>query len=107
WSAPAQDMLAFPARFFVDFFQRHGFLNIKNRPQWQAVCGGSREYVRKLLAVTPARVKLSTPVESVRRTHHEVSIRTARGEVEHFDRLFIACHADQALRLLTDATPAE
>lgn len=107
WSAPAQDMLAFPARFFVDFFQRHGFLNIRNRPQWQAVCGGSREYVRKLLAVTPARVKLSTPVESVRRTHHEVSIRTARGEVGHFDRLFIACHADQALRLLTDATPAE
>jgi predicted NAD/FAD-binding protein len=107
WSAEADAMLSFPARFFVDFFERHGFLNIDNRPQWQAVRGGSREYVRKLLASMKADVKLSTPVESVRRRPHEVEVSTRRGEVHRFDNVFIACHSDQALAMLSDATSAE
>ena len=67
WSAEADAMLAFPARFFVDFFERHGFLNVDNRPQWQAVCGGSREYVRALLAASDRTCRLSTPIAGVRR----------------------------------------
>jgi predicted NAD/FAD-binding protein len=59
WSAEAAAMLGFPARFFVDFFDRHGFLSIDERPVWQTVRGGSREYVRALLAQTRARVRLS------------------------------------------------
>ena len=107
WSAEADAMLSFPARFFVDFFERHGFLNIDNRPQWQAVKGGSREYVRKLLSVMKADVKLSTPVESIRRRPHEVEVCTRKGEVHRFDNVFIACHSNQALDMLSDATPAE
>ena len=72
WSAEADAMLSFPARFFVDFFERHGFLNIDNRPQWQAVKGGSREYVRKLIASMKADVRLSTRIDGVRRRPNEV-----------------------------------
>lgn len=107
WSAEADAMLSFPARFFVDFFERHGFLNVDNRPQWQAVRGGSREYVRKLLEATKADVKLSTPIEGIRRRAHEVEVCTRRGEVHRFDQIFIACHGDQALDMLSDPTPAE
>jgi uncharacterized protein len=106
WSAEADAMLSFPARFFVDFFDRHGFLNIENRPQWQAVRGGSREYVRKIMSSMRADVRLSTPVESVRRLANEVVV-TARGEAQRYDNVFMACHSDQALRMLSDATPAE
>src|SRR5262249_21258503 len=88
-------------------FDRHGFLNINDRPQWQAVRGGSREYVRKLLAATRARLWLSTPIGGVRRYPDHVIVRTARGDCEHFDSVFIACHSDQALRLLDDASPVE
>ena len=35
---------------FVDFFERHGFLNIDDRPTWRTVSGGSREYARRLIA---------------------------------------------------------
>jgi predicted NAD/FAD-binding protein len=59
WSAEASAMLGFPARFFIGFFDRHGFLNVDDRPVWQTVKGGSREYVRALLAATRARLRLA------------------------------------------------
>jgi predicted NAD/FAD-binding protein len=107
WSADAGAMLGFPARFFVDFFDRHGFLSVDDRPLWQSVRGGSREYVRALLASTRLDLRLSTPVQSVRRLPNEVRVRTARGEVEAFDHVFLACHSDQALRMLDAPSPAE
>jgi predicted NAD/FAD-binding protein len=107
WSATEESMLSFPARFFVDFFDRHGFLNVNHRPVWRAIKGGSREYARKLVAPFRSRVRLSTPVAGVKRDAHGVLLRTTRGDVERFDHVFFACHSDQALRILEDPTPAE
>ena len=107
WSATEQAMLSFPARFFVKFFDQHGFLNLDDRPLWQTVKGGSREYMRKLAARLAGRIQLATPVTGIRRDPAGVTLRTARGGVERFDQVFIACHADQALKLLHDATSAE
>jgi predicted NAD/FAD-binding protein len=107
WSASEAGMLSFPARFFVEFFDQHGFLNVDDRPVWQAVKGGSREYMRKLAAPLRHRIELNTPVTGIRRDAAGVTLRTARGGVERFDHVFIACHSDQALRMLQDATPAE
>ncbi len=107
WSAEAGAMLGFPARFFIEFFARHGFLNVDDRPVWQAVRGGSREYVRALLASTRLNLRLATPVRSLRRLPNEVRVRSGRGDVESFDHVFLACHSDQALALLEDADPLE
>ena len=107
WSAEASAMLGFPARFFITFFARHGFLSIDERPTWQTVCGGSREYVRALLAATQARVRLATPIASIRRLPNQVLLRTHGGDVETFDHVFLACHSDQALALLEAPTPTE
>jgi uncharacterized protein len=106
WSATERAMLSFPARFFVEFFDKHGFLNVNDRPVWQAVKGGSREYMKKLAAPLAHRIRLNTPVTGVRRDAAGVSIATRAG-VERFDAVFIACHSDQALKILLDATPAE
>ncbi|NJD33078.1 MAG: FAD-dependent oxidoreductase [Gammaproteobacteria bacterium] len=107
WSAEATAMLEFPVRFFVEFFDRHGFLSVDDRPVWRTVRGGSREYVRALLAATRARVELATPVESIRRLPDRVVLRTARGDNESFEHVFLACHADQALAMLEAPTAAE
>jgi len=107
WSAEASAMLGFPARFFVEFFDRHGFLSVDDRPVWQAVRGGSREYVRALLARARLDLRLSTPIESIRRLPNEVRVRTTGGTVEPFDYVFLACHSDQALRLLESPSAAE
>lgn len=107
WSAEASAMLAFPARFFIEFFDRHGFLSVDDRPAWQAVTGGSREYVRALLGVARFDLRLSTPVESIRRLPNEVRVRTARGDVAAYDYVLLACHAPQALALLEHPSAAE
>jgi predicted NAD/FAD-binding protein len=107
WSATERAMLSFPARFFVEFFDKHGFLNIANRPTWQVVKGGSREYVRRLTAPFLHCIRLNSPVTGVKRNATDVVVRTTRGGTERFDSVFFACHSDQALRILEDSTPAE
>ena len=107
WSAEAGAMLEFPARFFVEFFDRHGFLSVDDRPVWQVVQGGSRTYVERLLGQMRGRLRLATPVQSIRRQPDRVVVRTASGELASFDHVFLACHSDQALALLESPTVAE
>jgi uncharacterized protein len=107
WSSRPADMLKFPARFLVEFFANHGFLSVNNRPTWRVIQGGSREYVKALTARYAARIRLNTPVASLQRQPHQVSLRLKNGAVEHFDQVMLACHSDQALALLADASPAE
>ena len=106
WSATGRGMLEFPARFFVDFFDRHGFLNVDDRPTWRTVTGGSREYARRLTAEFGERIRLSTPVQRVRRSEDGVWIGSRAGD-ERFDQVFFACHSDQALAMLDDPSEAE
>jgi predicted NAD/FAD-binding protein len=102
WSTDPARMLDFPARFFVRFLHNHGMLSIDDRPQWRVIRGGSARYVEKLVAPFRHRIRLNTPVRSVRRLPGEVRV-----DGERFDCAFIACHADQALRLLADPSPLE
>ena len=106
WSATESAMLSFPARFFVEFFDAHGFLNVAHRPMWQTVRGGSREYARRLTAPFADRIRLDTPVLGVKRDRPGVMVRSPGG-TERFDHVFFACHSDQALRLLEDPGDAE
>jgi predicted NAD/FAD-binding protein len=106
WSGTERAMLSFPARFFVEFFDQHGFLNVDDRPVWQADLGGSREYARKLTAPFLDRIRLETPVLAVKRDRAGVMVRTRDGS-ERFDQVFFACHSDQALRILEDASEPE
>jgi len=80
---------------------------VDDRPVWQAVKGGSREYVRALLRLAKFDVRLATPVESILRLPDEVRVRSARGDVARYDHVFLACHAPQALGMLDAPTAAE
>ncbi len=107
WSADEAALLGFPARFFIDFFVRHGLLSINDRPEWRSVVGGSREYVRALAAPFRSRIRIDCPVVRVQRRAHGVSIATTGGHLEHYDAVVFACHADTALKLLADPSEAE
>jgi predicted NAD/FAD-binding protein len=107
WSSRPIDMLHFPARFFVDFFANHGFLSVDDRPTWRVIRGGSREYVGRMTAPFASRIRLNTPVASLQRQPHQVVLRLKNGALEQFDQVFIACHSDQALALLSDASHEE
>jgi predicted NAD/FAD-binding protein len=107
WSSRPIDMLHFPARFFVEFFANHGFLSVNERPTWRVIRGGSREYVKRLTAPYASRIHLNSPVASLQRQRHQVALRLKNGGVEHFDDVVLACHSDQALRLLSDPSREE
>jgi len=107
WSSPTPRMLDFPARFFVTFFHNHGMLTVKNRPQWRTVVGGSRRYVERLVAAFEDRVRINAPVEGVARETSGVRVRVAGEAPERFDEVILACHTDQALRMLEDPSDAE
>ena len=107
WSAMPGGMRSVPAAFFVRFFHNHGLLSVKDRPAWRVIKGGSRNYLEKLVAGHRDRIRLNCAVEWIRRQPEYIEIKARGSEVECFDRVFLACHSDQALALLSDPTPQE
>ncbi|MBM6403069.1 FAD-dependent oxidoreductase [Phycicoccus sp. CSK15P-2] len=106
WSSGSGDALDYPARYLFRFLEHHGMLSIGDSPQWMTVVGGSRTYV-DLLAARLADVRSGDAVVSVARTPDGVEVRTAAGRPDRHDKVVLATHADDALRLLADPTPAE
>jgi predicted NAD/FAD-binding protein len=107
WSTPPAQMLEFPATTLLRFFQNHGFLGLNTQHPWWTVEGGSQAYVERLIAPFRDRIRTGTPVVRVARAAGRVSLTTADGQTHGFDRVILAGHADQSLRLLADPTPAE
>lgn len=108
WSAGLTDMPKFPVRFFLRFFNNHGLLNINDRPQWSVIKGGSRTYVDALLTqLDKKQLKLNQKISGVSRQAEGVTVHYADGNIEHFDKVVFACHSDQALALLKDASAEE
>ena len=106
WSAPFGRVLDFDAATFLRFFDNHGWLTMNGAPQWLTVEGGSREYVSRLVSHLGPRVLKGAPVATVTRTAEGVLVRLAREtRVTTYDHVVLACHADQAKRLL--ASPSE
>jgi predicted NAD/FAD-binding protein len=107
WSASEADMLRFPACYFLRFFQNHGMLQVRNRPVWRVIQGGSSNYLEPLTKGFKENIRLNSPIDSVSRDSHGVLLKPRACEAERFDAVILACHSDQALRLLADATAQE
>jgi len=110
WSSPSQQILGFPMRQLIGFMANHHMLQLSGRPQWRVVRGGSNSYVRALRSRWRVEERIGTPVRSVQRLAQGVSVLTAAdsdADAQHYDHVVLACHADDALRLLNDASAAE
>ncbi len=108
WSCPTQAVREFPIRFVVEFYRNHGLLSYRRRPQWRVIQGGSFRYVQKLIRPWRHRIRLRARVTSLRRIPEGVLVRTLGREPEVFDHVVMACHSDQALKILgPQATPTE
>ncbi len=106
WSSPSDRVLQFPARYLVQFMANHHMLSASARPTWRVVKGGSRAYIRALESRWRVEARLSSPVQAVRRVEGGVEITTPH-YAETFDQAVLACHSDQALKLLDDPTERE
>ena len=106
WSAPQSEVGQFPAKYLVQFMANHRMLDAKNRPEWRVVTGGSSRYLDKLVPALDGEIRTSAGVSRVERSDQGVRVFCAAGE-ERFDQVVFACHSDQTLALLADATPVE
>jgi len=106
WSSNPAYFSQIPARTFLQFFENHGMLSLKGRPQWRTVRGGAKRYVEELERTTPATFHRSVAVEKVSRSDDSVTVLSERGP-EDFDALILALHSDEALKLLADPSRPE
>ncbi len=107
WSMPFDTMRAFPAMTLLRFFDNHGMLGIDTHPQWKTIRGGSNEYIAPITRPYRERIRTGVEISGVRRDASGVTV-TVRGEAgERFDEVVFACHGDQVLPMLEDATDAE
>jgi predicted NAD/FAD-binding protein len=105
WSCPTDQMLQFPVATMIRFCHNHGLIQVSNRPQWWTVTGGARQYVEKIIAKVSDK-RLNSPVQRIVRDEDGVTL-TINGQNERFDKVVLACHSDQALRLLAQPSPPE
>jgi uncharacterized protein len=106
WSADRATAKRYPARYLFTFLRHHGLLSVSGSLAWRTVVGGSRTYTERAVKEF-ASVRLGTPIRSVHRHADHVEVRDAGDRVHTVDRVVLATHADQALRLLADPTRAE
>ncbi|MBR7835605.1 FAD-dependent oxidoreductase [Actinospica durhamensis] len=106
WSTGPELVLRYPARYLFEFLDHHGMLSVTGSPRWRTVVGGSRSYVERAVKGLSA-VNVSTPVRAVQRGAERATLWDEAGSRYEVDRVVLATHPDQALRLLTDATQDE
>lgn len=109
WSMTIDEVQHFPLEFFLRFFQNHGLLQIKDRPQWRTIAGGSKQYVEAIKQAFSGEIKYQTKVLSISDPSypdHKVTIQT-ENESLVVDHVILACHSDQALQMLQTPTQDE
>ena len=107
WSSSLSQMEDFEFRFFVQFFHNHGLLNIADRPQWYVIPKGSRSYLKPLCQPFENNIKLNADISGISRSDNKVHLHFNQNPSETFDDVVVACHSDEALALLNDATEDE
>lgn len=107
WSSPTEGIRNFPAETLIHFFKNHGLLSFMDRPRWQTVIGGSRSYVEAFLKVFPGKVVLNAKVKGVLRKEGKIAVIQEDNSETIFDKVIIATHADEALKLLLNPTSTE
>jgi uncharacterized protein len=107
WSTSAGQIMDYPFKAFIQFFENHGLLKLTNRVLWRTVTGGSQAYVQKLIASFKDRIKTHCAITSVRRHENGVTLKDQNNIVYEFDQVIFASHANEALRLLSDTSQQE
>ncbi len=105
WSTPRGDVLDFELPMLLRFCHNHGLLRVQNRPKWMTVRGGAKTYVERIVG-TLRDARISTPIKRIVRGVGFVELLMDHGH-ERFDVVVLACHSDQALKLLAHPTDTE
>lgn len=107
WSAKSKVIENANFRFFAQFFENHGMLNISDRPQWRVIKGGSKQYTLKLIESITNKIRINSPVDKIIRKNKGIEVVYNKQQKELYDRVIIATHSDQALKMIENPSNAE
>lgn len=107
WSTPMDKMLDFPAQTLIRFFYNHGFLGLNTQHQWYTLENGSQSYRERLIQPFRDKIKANCKVHGVERQEGGVNLVFQDGNKQRFDKVILASHADQSLKLLSLPHPLE
>jgi len=108
WSTPMKDILDFPAVALIRFFKNHGFLGLDTQHQWFTLHNGSQAYRELLIAPFRDKIQLNKKVGIVERLEDGgVKVLATDGTGGTFDKVIMACHADQAYQMIRKKTADE
>ena len=108
WSMPPYEASKMPLKFFLKFFQNHGLFKLKDRPQWYTVTNRSRSYVNKVLSKISGEYYKNYAVNKIKRRESGIDLYYGdKSEYFSYDKVVLACHADQSLSLLDDPSNDE
>ena len=101
WSCPTKSILNFPIKSLLVFFENHKLLNIYNRPKWSSVNKGSREYVKKIKSLLKGKIYTNAKVNKISKSKEGIRVHYQDG-IKTFDKVILACHADQSSEILIE-----
>ena len=108
WSMPPYEASQMPLKFFLNFFKNHGLFKLKNRPQWYTVSKRSKTYVDKIISQISGEYFKNYPINKITRNTQGIDIFYGeKNEFFNYDKVVIATHADEALRLIQKPTLEE
>ena len=108
WSMPPYEASQMPLSFFINFFKNHGLFKLKNRPQWFTVSNRSKTYVNKILSNISGEYYKNYEINKVLRGNNGVKVYYgSENEFFNYDKVVLASHADESLKIISDATNQE
>lgn len=106
WMAAPEQVMNLPGKYLIRFMRSHRMLQATRQPEWRTVVGGSARYIEEMRKDWKVTERLNAPVLRIVREEDYVRVTSKHGE-ERFDQVILACHSDQALKLLADASEME
>tara|TARA_B100000965_G_scaffold229457_1_gene192116 strand:- start:21 stop:1268 length:1248 start_codon:yes stop_codon:yes gene_type:complete len=108
WSMPPYEASQMPLTFFLNFFKNHGLFKLKNRPQWFTVTNRSKTYVNKILSKISGEYYKNYEINKIERNNSGVKVYYgSANEFFTYDKVVLASHADESLKMISDATDYE
>lgn len=107
WSTNFDEIEQMPAKYLFEFYKNHDLLSINPSKKWRVIKGGSKQYVSKLIKPFDNRIRINSKVRSIKRAKNTIYLKTDHNEKEEFNAVILACHSDQALKILEDSTNQE
>ena len=108
WSMPPYEASQMPLIFFLNFFRNHGLFKLKDRPQWYTVANRSKTYVNKVINQISGENFKNYNINKIVRS--DLGAKVFYGEDNEFfdyDKVVIATHADEALKIIENPTADE